>query len=36
MRLVKPEWRDKRAAKKALAPVTQRENGLQAEKREQR
>jgi SAM-dependent methyltransferase len=36
MRLVKPEWRDKRAAKKALAPVTQRENGLQVEKRERR
>ena len=36
MRLVMPEWRDKRAAKKALAPVTQRQNGLHAEKREQR
>lgn len=35
MRLVVPHWRDKRAAKKALAPVTQRENGLHAEKREQ-
>jgi len=34
--LVMPEWRDKRAAKKALAPVTQRQNGLHAEKREQR
>ena len=36
VRLVMPEWRDKRAAKKALAPVTQRQNGLHAEKREQR
>src|SRR6266851_2253339 len=36
MRLVRPEWRDKRAAKKALAPVTQRENGLHVEKRERR
>ena len=36
MRLVLPEWRDKRAAKKALAPVTQRQNGLHVEKREQR
>jgi len=35
MRLVVPEWRDKRAAKKALAPVTQRENGLHVEKRKQ-
>jgi SAM-dependent methyltransferase len=35
MRLVVPAWRDKRAAKKALSPVTQRENGLHAEKREQ-
>ena len=34
MRLVVPEWRDKRAAKKALAPVTQRENGLRAEEHE--
>src|SRR5258708_16317491 len=36
MRLVRPEWRDKRAAKKALAPVTQRENGLHVEKRQRR
>jgi SAM-dependent methyltransferase len=36
MRLVLPAWRDKRAVKKALAPVTQKENGLNAEKREQR
>ena len=36
MRLVLPEWRDKRAAKKALAPVTQRQNGLHVEKHEQR
>ncbi len=35
MRLVVPEWRDKRAAKEALAPVTQRENGLHVEKRKQ-
>src|SRR5216117_515400 len=34
MRLVLPEWRDKRAPKKALAPVTQRQNGLHVEKRE--
>ena len=34
VRLVMPEWRDKRAAKKALAPVTQRQNGLHVEKRE--
>jgi len=33
MRLVTPAWRDKRQAKKALAPVTQRENGLHVEKR---
>jgi len=31
VRLVLPEWRDKRAAKKALAPVTQRQNGLHVE-----
>jgi len=36
MRLVRPEWRDRRAAKKALAPVTQRENGLHAETHERR
>ena len=36
MRLVLPEWRDKLAAKKALAPVTQRQNGLHVEKREHR
>src|SRR5439155_820917 len=36
LRLVLPEWRDKRAAKKALAPVTQRQNGLHVEKRERR
>src|SRR6266478_5707020 len=36
VRLVLPEWRDKRAPKKALAPVTQRQNGLHVEKREQR
>jgi hypothetical protein len=36
VRLVLPEWRDKRAAKKALAPVTQRQNGLHVEKRERR
>ena len=36
VRLVMPEWRYKRAAKKALAPVTQRQNGLHAEKRDQR
>jgi SAM-dependent methyltransferase len=36
MRLVTPGWRAKRAAAKSLAPVTQRENGLHAEKREQR
>jgi SAM-dependent methyltransferase len=36
MRLVLPNWRDKRAAKKSLAPVTHRENGLRAEKRERR
>lgn len=36
MRLVVPAWRDKRAAKKALSPVTQRENGLHAEKHERR
>ena len=34
MRLVTPNWRDKRMPKKALAPVTQRENGLHVEKRE--
>jgi len=33
LRLVTPNWRDKRIAKKALAPVTQRENGLHVEKR---
>ncbi|HET7765201.1 MAG TPA: methyltransferase domain-containing protein [Burkholderiales bacterium] len=36
MRLMTPNWRDKRVAKKALAPVTQRENGLHVEKRERR
>jgi hypothetical protein len=36
MRRVRPEWRDKRAAKKALAPVTQRENGLHADTHERR
>jgi len=36
MRLVVPAWRDKRAAKKALSPVTQRENGMHAEKHERR
>ena len=36
VRLVLPEWRDKRAPKKALAPVTQRQNGLHVEKRERR
>jgi SAM-dependent methyltransferase len=36
MRLVTPNWRAKRAPKKALAPVAQRENGLHVEKREQR
>ena len=36
MRLVVPEWRDKRAAKKALAPVTRRENGLRAEEHKPR
>ncbi len=36
MRLVLPAWRNKRAVKKVLAPVTQKENGLHAEKREQR
>ncbi len=36
MRLVMPGWRDKRAARKSLAPVTQRENGLHVENREQR
>ena len=35
MRLVTPAWRDKRAAQKALAPVTQKRNGLHVEKREQ-
>src|SRR6266571_4287731 len=35
MRLVVPTWRDKRAASKALAPVTQKENGL-VHKHEQR
>jgi SAM-dependent methyltransferase len=34
MRLVTPNWRTQRAPKKALAPVTQRENGLHVEKRE--
>ena len=36
MRLVLPAWRNERAVKKVLAPVTQKENGLHAEKREQR
>jgi SAM-dependent methyltransferase len=36
MRLVTPNWRDRRVAKKALAPVAQRENGLHVEKRERR
>jgi SAM-dependent methyltransferase len=36
MRLVTPAWRDRRVAKKSLAPVTQRENGLHVEKRERR
>ena len=36
MRLVTPNWRDKRAAKKALAPIAQRENGLHVEKTKQR
>ena len=36
MRLVTPNWRAKRAPKKALAPVAQRENGLHVEKRERR
>jgi SAM-dependent methyltransferase len=36
MRLVTPNWRTRPAPKKALAPVTQRENGLHVEKREQR
>ena len=36
VRLVLPEWRDKRAPKKALAPVTQRQNGLHVEKRDPR
>jgi SAM-dependent methyltransferase len=36
MRLVTPTWRTKRAPKKALQPVTQRENGLHVEKRERR
>ena len=36
MRLVMPAWRNKRAASKRLAPVTQRETGLHVEKREQR
>jgi SAM-dependent methyltransferase len=35
MRLVTPNWRTKPAPKKALAPVTQRENGLHVEKRKQ-
>jgi SAM-dependent methyltransferase len=35
MRLVTPNWRDQRVPKKALAPVTQRENGLHVEKRKQ-
>jgi SAM-dependent methyltransferase len=33
MRLVLPNWRDRRAAKKSLAPVTQRDNGLHVNKR---
>lgn len=33
MRRVTPSWRSRRAPKKALAPVTQRENGLHVEKR---
>ncbi|MGB7543253.1 MAG: methyltransferase domain-containing protein [Burkholderiales bacterium] len=36
MRLVTPAWRNKLAARKSLAPVTQRKNGLHVEKREQR
>lgn len=36
MRLVVPNWRDKRSAKKSLAPVTQRGNGLHVNKRERR
>jgi hypothetical protein len=36
MRLVTPAWRTRRAPKKALQPVTQRENGLHVEKRERR
>jgi SAM-dependent methyltransferase len=36
MRLVMPAWRTRRAPKKALQPVTQRENGLHVEKRERR
>jgi hypothetical protein len=35
MRRVTPNWRAKRAPKKALQPLTQRENGLHVEKREQ-
>jgi SAM-dependent methyltransferase len=35
IRLVTPNWRDKRVPKKALAPVAQ-ENGLHVEKRERR
>ena len=33
LRLVIPSWRNKRAAKEALAPVAQKENGLHANKR---
>jgi hypothetical protein len=36
MRLVTPNWRTQRVPKKALAPVTQRGNGLHVENREQR
>lgn len=35
MRLVVPKWRDKRAARESLAPLTQKENGLNASKRKQ-
>jgi SAM-dependent methyltransferase len=36
MRLVVPNWRDKRAAKKALAPVTQKQNGAHSERHDAR
>ncbi len=32
MRLVMPNWRDKRAARKSLAPVTQKHNGARADR----